>query len=149
MAKKKNYKIKGICTFNLSTNLDGTYALAYSHETFAEMADRLEFEGTITPKQKKTFKKACTTEYEIHNLMSGEDFLKKVAKGKLSHADGIVAQVFVDGYRSNLRLTVGDFIDNYFIVDEVVWKSICKDHKVEVNWLKTPANEIFDINDYA
>jgi hypothetical protein len=71
----------------------------------------------------------------IYDLMSGQEFLEAVQDGYLSNYDGSVAQVFVDGYISNLGLFTEDgFQCGDFTVDEELWLQICDNHKVEVNW---------------
>lgn len=71
----------------------------------------------------------------IYDLMSGQEFLKAVQNGYLTNYDGSVAQVFVDGYISNLGLFTEDgFQCGDFTVDEELWLQICGNYKVEVNW---------------
>ena len=71
----------------------------------------------------------------IYDLMSGQEFLKAVQDGYLTNYDGSVAQVFVDGYISNLGLYTEDgFQCGDFTVDEELWLQICDNYKVEVNW---------------
>ena len=72
---------------------------------------------------------------DIYHLMSGEKFLNAVNDGYLTNYDGCVAQVFVDGYISNLGLYTEDgFQCGNFTVDEELWLQICDNYKVEVNW---------------
>ncbi len=142
MAKKKTYTIKGICTYSMSADFN-SFQLSHSKETFDEIADRLVFEGRIKPRQKASFKKACQTKFETSKLMSGKTFLKKVQKGELTNAKGTAIQVFVDGYLSNLSLNSANYRGNGFLADESLWKYICDDAKVEVNWIDIPACDIF------
>ena len=70
-----------------------------------------------------------------YDLMSGKEFLKAVKSGGITNYDGYVAQVFVDGYLSNLGLyTEEGFQCGDFTVDEELWLQICDNYKVEVNW---------------
>lgn len=72
----------------------------------------------------------------IYGLMSGQEFLEAVQNGCLTNYDGSVAQVFVDGYISNLGLFTEDgFQCGDFTVDEELWLQICDNYKVEVNWV--------------
>ncbi len=71
----------------------------------------------------------------IYDLMSGQEFFEAVKNGYLTNYDGSVAQVFVDGYLSNLGLyTEEGFQCGDFTVDEELWLQICDNYKVEVNW---------------
>jgi hypothetical protein len=71
----------------------------------------------------------------IYDLMSGEKFLEAVQSGYITSYDGSVADVFVDGYNSNLGLYTEDgFECGGFQVDEELWLQICDNYKVEVNW---------------
>lgn len=71
----------------------------------------------------------------IYDLFSGEEFLKMVQDHSIINYDGTVADVFVDGYKSNLGLyTENGFECGGFQVDDELWLQICDNYKVEVNW---------------
>ena len=71
----------------------------------------------------------------IYDLYSGEEFLEMVKDGCFTNDDGTVADIFVDGYKSNLGLfTEEGFECGAFKVDEELWLNICDNYKVEVNW---------------
>lgn len=71
----------------------------------------------------------------IYDLFSGEEFLKMVQDHSITNYDGTVADVFVDGYKSNLGIyTYDGFECGGFQVDEELWLQICDNYKVEVNW---------------
>lgn len=71
----------------------------------------------------------------VYDLYSGEQFLDLVKCGGIRNYDGNVADVFVDGYKSNLGLyTEEGFECGGFQVDEELWLHICDNYKVEVNW---------------
>lgn len=71
----------------------------------------------------------------IYDLFSGEEFLKMVQDHSIINYDGTVADVFVDGYKSNLGLyTENGFECGGFQVDDDLWLQICDNYKVEVNW---------------
>lgn len=72
--------------------------------------------------------------FDIYDLLSGEDFLEMVDSGYITDNDGILAEVFVDGYKSNLGLYCKGFRQGNFLVDKEIWLGICKKHKIEVNW---------------
>lgn len=71
----------------------------------------------------------------IYDLYSGEEFLNLVKDKCIMNYDGNVANIFVDGYKSNLGLyTENGFECGGFQVDEELWLHICDNYKVEVNW---------------
>lgn len=72
--------------------------------------------------------------YPIFDLMSGLDFLEAVLSGGITDYDGTLSDIFVDGYKSNLGLAAEGFEQGEFLVDENLFKQICEQYKVEVNW---------------
>lgn len=70
----------------------------------------------------------------IYHLMSGEEFFKHVDSGCIIDNDGSLANIFIDGYDSNLGLHHKGLSDGNFLVDKNTFLDICKNHKVEVNW---------------
>ena len=71
----------------------------------------------------------------IYDLYSGQEFLNLVKDKCIMNDDGTVADIFVDGYKSNLGLyTEEGFEDGAFKVDEELWLQICDNYQVEVNW---------------
>lgn len=73
-------------------------------------------------------------EYEIYDIMSGLEFLSHIKCGTIINSDGLLSEVFIDGYKSNLGLISKNFSQGEFLVDEETFMNICKTHKVEVNW---------------
>ncbi len=71
---------------------------------------------------------------DIYDLFEGKKFLQLVKEGCITDDDGHVADVFVDGYVSNLGLATDNLTSSGFLVSEKVWLDICKSCKVEVNW---------------
>lgn len=72
--------------------------------------------------------------FEIYSLMTGEEFLKDVDTGGYIDYDGTLADVFVDGYKSNLGLFHEGIHQGNFLVSEKIWKMLCEENKIEVNW---------------
>lgn len=72
--------------------------------------------------------------YPIFDLMPGLDFLEAVLSGSITDYDGIIANIFVDGFNSNLGLYTQNLIDGEFLVCENTFREICNKYKVEVNW---------------
>ena len=68
------------------------------------------------------------------DLMRGKDFLEDVDGGCIMDYDGVLSEVFVDGYRSNLGLCHRGLCQGGFIVDGDTWLDICEEFNVEVEW---------------
>ena len=71
---------------------------------------------------------------DIYDLMDGKKFLENVEEGYLLDYDGTISAVFVDGYISNLGLATDNLTQGKFLVSAEMWKDICDEFKVEVNW---------------
>ena len=74
------------------------------------------------------------SEKHVYDLFDGEYFLKMVEEGCIIDYDGSLANIFVDGYNSNLGLFCGDFSQGGFLVDAETFREICKEYDVKVNW---------------
>ena len=70
----------------------------------------------------------------IYSLMSGKKFVSFVDSGCIIDDDGSLANVFIDGYNSNLGLHHKGLTDGKFLVDKNTFLDICKNYEVEVNW---------------
>lgn len=68
------------------------------------------------------------------DLMSGKEFYECVDGGCIIDYDGILGEVFVNGYVSNLGLCHRGLCQGYFIVDGETWLDICDEFDVEVEW---------------
>ena len=71
---------------------------------------------------------------DIYDLFDGEDFLQKVEDNCLTDYDGHIADVFIDGYKSNLGLSTNNLNQGELLINAELWKELCKDFKIEVNW---------------
>ena len=71
----------------------------------------------------------------VFNIIDGLEFLNMVEKGCIMNHYGLLSGIFIDGYQSNLGLCHEGFRQGEFMVDAELWKKICREHKVEVNWL--------------
>lgn len=69
-----------------------------------------------------------------YSLMSGSAFLSSVDSTCIIDDDGLLSEVLVDGFISNLGLSHKDFSQGEFLVTYDVWKNICNNHDVVVNW---------------
>lgn len=74
-------------------------------------------------------------ERNIYDLMDGQKFLKAVDGLYFIDDDGAIADVFVDGYKSNLGLSHKGICQGSFLVSGKEWDRICQSYKVEVNWV--------------
>ena len=66
--------------------------------------------------------------------MSGSEFLSSVDSTCIIDDDGLLSEVLVDGFISNLGLSHKHFSQGDFLVTYDVWKNICNNHDVVVNW---------------
>ena len=71
---------------------------------------------------------------DIYDLIGGKEFLKNVQEGYFTDYDGTIADVFVDGYISNIGLATDNLTKGSFLVSADMWEKICDEFKVEVNW---------------
>ena len=70
----------------------------------------------------------------IYNIFDGKEFLHHIQDGCIIDDDGHIADIFVDGYISNLGLSTDGLTQGEFLVSAEVWEDICNEFKVEVNW---------------
>ena len=70
----------------------------------------------------------------IYDLFDGKKFLELVKDGCITDCDGHVANIFVDGFDSNLGLATDNLTAGDFLVNEEVWTDLCDNFKIEVNW---------------
>lgn len=68
------------------------------------------------------------------DLMSGHEFYEDVDCGGIIDYDGMLGNVFVDGYKSNLGLCHRGLCQGGFIVDGSTWLDLCDEFNVEVEW---------------
>ena len=68
------------------------------------------------------------------DIMSGKEFYEYVDWGGIIDYDGILGEVFVNGYKSNLGLCHKGLCQGGFIVDGDTWLDICEEFNVEVEW---------------
>jgi len=70
----------------------------------------------------------------IYDLMTGKEFYKEVDSECFIDYDGSIADVFVDGYLSNLGLAYKEICQGDFLVDGEVWLEMCNSRDIQVNW---------------
>lgn len=139
---EKGYKAKGYITFGLCLDDDGEYQLRFRlYELEDILADRMKWLSDIPnlPDYEEAIEHLkeevqLDNTYMIADLMDGIEFLEDVLDGSFIDYDGTLAEIFVDGYKSNLGLAAGGIEQGKFLVDENVFRMICEEYKVEVNW---------------
>lgn len=80
------------------------------------------------------FIKEQNYQHWIADIMEGSEFLDIVKCGGFIDYDGTLSEVYVDGYISNLGLFHEDICQGGFLVDGEIFKEICENHHVLVNW---------------
>lgn len=74
--------------------------------------------------------------FKIYNKMSGKKFLKMVLSGYFINDDGHIAEIFADGFKTNLGLFTDNLISGEgCLLDEDAWKDLCNKYNIEVNWV--------------
>lgn len=122
----KTYQSKGFMSFHL----DDDFSLAYQTVTVDDML-RQYSEGLhdeIRPEIVKTFT------YQVYDLMSGKEFLDAVRSNCITDDDGILSDIFVDGFDTNLGLSEAGLSQGQFLVSGKVFEQVCNEHEVLVNW---------------
>lgn len=138
---EKGYKAKGYMTFGLCLD-EGEYSLKYRVYDLVHMLDeRMKWLSSIPnlPDYNDALEDLkeeiqLDNTYEIYHLMDGMEFLNAVLDGSIMDYDGTLSDIFVDGYKSNLGLAAEGLEQGEFLVDENLFKQICEQYKVEVNW---------------
>lgn len=74
----------------------------------------------------------------IHNLISGQDFVKEIKEGSINPYSGTIADIMVDGYRSNLMVYAYragyDYVDPLY-VSVTEFEKMCNEYEILVNWI--------------
>jgi hypothetical protein len=111
-------------------NSDKTKYLPRGTFTFAYIDDQIKFFTEDYPEHVKEMyeRRICG------DMMSGKDFYEEVDCGGIIDYDGILGEVYVNGYKSNLGLFHRGLCQGYFIVDGPTWLDICDEFDVEVEW---------------
>lgn len=121
---------KGFMIFRLGpAGLESKTITVYDMaEDFANIADSNMLDSLIGGLVKN---RLTIQEY---SLMSGSEFLSSVDSTCIIDDDGLLSEVLVDGFISNLGLSHKGFSQGEFLVTYDVWKDICSNHDVVVNW---------------
>lgn len=70
----------------------------------------------------------------IAHIMDGLEFLSDVDNGCFIDYDGTLSEIYVDGYLTNLGLCHKGICQGKFLVDGEVFRDICTNHHVLVDW---------------
>lgn len=123
MMEEKKFNIKGTMLFALNENNE-------------VIVKRIKAEDVLQAYSKDAREDIRKWHFSktIYDLIEGEEFAKMVESGCIINDDGTLANVFVDGFDSNLGLCEIGFCQGSFIVTKDVFLEICKKHEVFVNW---------------
>ena len=124
------YKAKGQMIFRLGP--DGIETQRYDRDYYLQY-----YAGYFPPNDVESIiNHKFDTEFtqNIYHLFDGKEFLSHVQDGCITDDDGHIADIFVNGYISNLGLATDNLTQGEFLVSTEVWEDICSEFKVEVNW---------------
>jgi hypothetical protein len=127
----EQYKAKGYIEFCLSQ--DGIQYRTYDRDYYLKREKRYINDDAFCEEVVEHMYRHNFTK-NIYDLIDGKVFLENVQEGYFIDYDGTIADVFVDGYISNLGLTTDNLTKGKFLVTTEVWEEICDEFKVEVNW---------------
>lgn len=103
---------------------EGRFLLAYS-----------ENEGLLCTKIPYSPEKKSIYEIRIcGDLMTGKEFYEEVDCGGIIDYDGILGNVFVDGFESNLGLSHYGLSQSGFMVDGNTWLRLRDEFDIMVEW---------------
>ncbi len=125
------YNAKGYIEFSLG--VDGIEYRTYDRDYYLKrekgyIRDDAFCEEVVEHMYRHNFTK------NIYDLIDGKKFLENVQEGYFIDYDGTIADVFVDGYVSNLGLATNNLTKGKFLLSAEMWKDVCDEFKVEVNW---------------
>lgn len=119
-------------------NAKGWKIFFYSEDDIYTIEKDKEFYKQCNPCKDNDFINAffeLNFDRDKYDMYDGEEFLSLVSNGCITNYDGTAADVFVDGFRSNLGLLHDNIQIGGFLVDKDVWMELCKEYKIEVNWV--------------
>lgn len=68
------------------------------------------------------------------DIMDGEEFYELVNGGSIIDYDGIIGNVYINGYDSNLGLSHRGLHQGGFLVNGATWLQLCDKYEIEVEW---------------
>lgn len=74
----------------------------------------------------------------LGEVYEGIDFAKLLKQGIITAAEGVVADVYVNSYKTNISFTYNGKVygSGDCIIDIGEWYALCKTYNVEVEWCK-------------
>ena len=129
---KETYTAKGYMFFVMTSTEDfyGYDVLVRSREDMINHF--LKVSGDRESAEEWVDEKELT--HRCYDIIDGEKFLEDVLNYSFIDYDGEINAIYVDGYKSNLGLCAGNLMSGDFMVNEYLFREICKEHKVEVDW---------------
>ena len=73
-------------------------------------------------------------EKNIYDLVTAKKFLRDIRDYSIIDSDGSIADIYVDGYLSNLCLHENGFSQGKFLISGEVLENLCEKHNIVVNW---------------
>lgn len=129
--KKERFLAKGLILFFVSKD-DELFTIRFDRDYYTEYYKQYGEMGEIMLNDK--YEREFT--YDIYHQISGKEFLNCVKTGCFTDYDGHIAEVFVDGFKSNIGLITDNLVSGgEFFMDEDAWNKLCEDYKVSVNWV--------------
>ena len=122
----KTYQSKGFMSFQLGDDFDHAYRTVTIDDMLSQYSERLRDE--MRPEIVKAFT------YQVYDLMPGKGFLDAVRSSCIIDDDGILSDIFVDGFDTNLGLSEAGLSQGQFLVSGKVFEQLCNEHEVLVNW---------------
>lgn len=120
------YQSKGFMLFQLDDDFDFAYRIVTVDDVLSQYPEGLRDE--LRPEIIKTFV------HPVYDLMPGKEFLDAVRSSCIMNDDGILSDIFVDGFVTNLGLSEARFSQGKFLVSGRVFEQFCNEHEVFVNW---------------
>lgn len=124
--EKKTYQSKGFMSFQLDDDFDLAYQITTINDILSHYPEAMQ--DALKPGIIDTFTRP------VYDLMPGDEFLDAVRSTCIMDDDGELADIFVDGFRTNLGLNEDGFLQGRFLVSGKVFEQLCDEHKVLVNW---------------
>lgn len=124
--EKKTYQSKGFMSFQLDDDFDLAYQITTINDILSHYPEAMQ--DALKPGIIDTFTRP------VYDLMPGDEFLDAVRSTCIMDDDGELADIFVDGFRTNLGLNEDGFSQGRFLVSGKVFEQLCDEHEVLVNW---------------
>ena len=125
---EEKFKSKGTITFFINDEGD----ISFMQTTVAQLAK--EICNSPVKEDYINFLQDSMFSHTKYDIISIKDFIDCIECGGITNYDGEIANIFVDGYKSNLGLCMNGFIDGSFLVSKTIIKELASSHEIIVNW---------------